>query len=202
MTQCLSMYCFSEDFEAVVFSFALNFPAGAHLLLALLPQCSGFPKERPHTQPYILNTFNSSMARPFPNSTWLTHSPPIFLELILIKSIFYLCCPGPYWSAHPPGAAFPLHLHVSCLSLSLLYLSALVHLLFPHHGGIPSSSFLGPASLSLPRHWPLVNLLTNQKPTRDTADRFLGNKISMRTQAPPGFECDFQSPCWVAHNLH
>jgi hypothetical protein len=78
----------------------------------------------------------------------------------------------------------------------------LVHLLFPHHGGIPSSSFLGPASLSLPRHWPLVNLLTNQKPTRDTADRFLGNKISMRTQAPPGFECDFQSPCWVAHNLH
>jgi hypothetical protein len=128
------------------------------------------PKRKTHIKPYVLNIWNSSMAVPLSSFTWLTHTP---LWYSWVNS-YYICilCLLP-WTllGSPPGAAFPLHLHVGCLSL--LHLSSVVCLLglimAPWRNALflPPLSLPGnpksPTSVSLLSHWPLITLLTQNQ---------------------------------------
>jgi hypothetical protein len=88
------------------------------------------------------------------------------------------------------GFFFSLHLHFCCLTF--LHLPSVVHLipfLLSPCISCPENP-KSPASVSLPRHWLLASLFPSQSQLRlplayvqDTANRFLGNMINLRTQA-------------------
>lgn len=65
------------------------------------------------------------MGGPLPKFHVANTFPSDIPDLVLTKSVFYLCCPGPCWAALL-RAAFPLHLHVGCLPFLHLYLSSVV----------------------------------------------------------------------------
>lgn len=56
------------------------------------------------------------MVGPFLNLHMANTIPSDIPELLLTKSIFYLCYPGPYWAA-PLGVLFPLYSYISTISL-------------------------------------------------------------------------------------
>jgi hypothetical protein len=127
-----------------------------------------------------------------------THSPPIFLSeyLLNLYCIFAALDPGGSFL----GADFLLNLHVG--SLSLLYFFSMVHLLPPHHGGNSSSFFpwslpMNPKSPASVQPLATENFIDKSKLSRDrlplvlwdTVNRFLGNIISMRTQASTLHAC-------------
>jgi len=118
-------------------------------------------------------------------------------KLIFTKSIFYPCCPWTLWAALPVLLSLS-HLHFC--HLSLLYLSSVVGLrmLFSWRTPFfPLSSFSCPGVLKvLPLSLcPAIDCWQLYFPVKanwgqasfslvqDTANRFLGNIISMRTQA-------------------